>query len=174
MAIEFDVEHPEALAVAVATRQAIDAGLLPEGAGGRLDMARSRRQAIALMGVLQQRLELVLPPFTLQGLPSFFVLMIESRTWGYFTPTLRGFDTSARPSRPRLKGDDDGGRDCLLLMSQAAGAAIAKGQISFAQATGHGMVLVDAPAIPATLVEAAFDKAYPAGGFSTFVCTEVV
>ncbi len=75
-----------------------------------MDMARSRHRAIALLGALQQRLELVLSPSTLLELPNFFVLMIESRTWGYFTPTLRGFGTSASPSPPRLDADENGNR----------------------------------------------------------------
>lgn len=69
-----------------------------------------RHRAIALLGALQQRLELVLSPSTLLELPNFFVLMIESRTWGYFTPTLRGFGTSASPSPPRLDADENGNR----------------------------------------------------------------
>ena len=55
LTIEFAVEHPQALAVAVATRQAIDAGLLPECSD--LDMARSRHRATVLLTTIQQRLE---------------------------------------------------------------------------------------------------------------------
>ena len=60
LTIEFAVEHPQSLAVAVAAREAIDGGLLPEGPAN-LNMAESRHQAIALLTTIQQRLEQVLP-----------------------------------------------------------------------------------------------------------------
>jgi len=171
LTIEFDVDHPETLSVAVATRQAIDAGLLTCDA--ELDMARSRHQAILLLGALQQRLEAVLSPSALLALPDFFVLMIESRTWGYFTPTLRGFATSATPSSPRVEPDENGDRDCIVLLSQAAAATIAEGGLPFTEATDLGVAVVDAPSAPAARIRAAFAGAYPVGCFSKFVCTEV-
>ncbi|KAI1691217.1 hypothetical protein DdX_22032 [Ditylenchus destructor] len=59
---EFSVEHPLALAVAVATRQAIDEGLLPGAAVDGMDMQQSRHHAITLLTSMQQRLEQVLSP----------------------------------------------------------------------------------------------------------------
>ncbi|MDK1494162.1 hypothetical protein QN219_29765, partial [Sinorhizobium sp. 7-81] len=123
LTIEFAVEHPLSLAVAVATRQAMDIGLLPEtDAPEQVDMARSRHQAIVLLTKIQQRLEQVLPTSRLLALPDFFVLMIESRTWGYFRATLNGFDVRADQSAPRLDFDENGTRESAALISQAVAA----------------------------------------------------
>ncbi|WP_421699709.1 hypothetical protein [Ancylobacter sp.] len=60
-----------------------------------------------------------------------------------------------------------------MVMSQAAGEAMAEGRLPFSRAAGRGMAMVDAPAAPAALIEAAFAVAHPLGSFSRFVCTEV-
>ncbi|MDE1994048.1 MAG: hypothetical protein KGI75_16205 [Rhizobiaceae bacterium] len=91
------------LEVAVATRRAIDSGLLPPGPTRELDMAQSRHQAVLLVTTMQQRIEQVLSTSSLLALPNFFILMIESRTWGYFHPTLDGFDVRANPSTSRVE-----------------------------------------------------------------------
>jgi hypothetical protein len=174
LTIEFAVEHPLTLAVAVATRQAIDTGLLPEGnAADEMDMARSRHQAVVLLTAMQQRLEQVLTRSQLLALPNFFVLMIESRTWGYFHPTLGGFDIKANPTTPRFEPDEDGVRDCIVVVSQAAASEISQGRLPFYAAADAGVVVVDAPEISARLIEAALAVTYPVGEFSDFVCTEV-
>lgn len=174
LTIEFAVEHPLSLAVAVATRQAIETGLLPEGdAPEEMDMARSRHQAIVLLTTMQQRLEQVLPMSLLMALPDFYVLMIESRTWGYFHPTLGGFDIRANPSTPRLEPDEQGIRDSVVVLSQAAAGEIASGRLPFEQALSDGVSIVDAPAASAALIRSALLTAYPVGPFSAFVCTEV-
>jgi hypothetical protein len=173
LTIEFAVDHPQTLAVAVATRQAIEEGELPEGASEDMDMARSRHQATVLLTTMQQRLEQVLSTARLLALPDFFVLMIESRTWGYFHPTLGGFDTLASPSAPRLEPDVDGMRDSVIVISQVAAGALTQGRLPFARASGMGVSVVDALDAPAALIRSAFTTAYPAGHFSQFVCTEV-
>jgi hypothetical protein len=174
LTIEFAVEHPLTLAIAVATRQAIDTGLLPEGdTTDEMDMARSRHQAVVLLTAMQQRLEQVLTRSQLLALPNFFVLMIESRTWGYFHPTLGGFDVNANPTTPRLEPDENGVRDCVVVVSQAAAAQISRGALPFPDAADAGVVFVDAPDAQAVLVETAFAMAYAVEEFSDFVCTEV-
>ena len=96
-------------------------------------MTQSRHQAIVLLTTIQQRLEQVLPPSRLLAISDFYVLMIESRTWGYFHPTLGGFDTRANPSPPRVDADENGERDRVLVISQAAAQAIATGDLPFRQ-----------------------------------------
>jgi hypothetical protein len=172
LTIELAVEHPQALAVAVATRHAIDTGLLPE-CSEDLDMARSRHQATVLLTTIQQRLEQVLPTSRLLASPDFFVLMIESRTWGYFRPTLSGFDTRANPSAPRLDPDEDGMRNSVVVISQAAAEEVTQGRLPFAHASITGVAVVDASDAPTALIQWAFATAYPVGRFSNFVCTEV-
>jgi hypothetical protein len=172
LTIEFAVDHPQTLAIAVSTREAIDNGLLPERAEN-LDMTQSRHEAVTLLTTMQQRLEQVLPPARLLALADFYVLMIESRTWGYFHPTLGGFDTRATPSPPRVDPDENGDRDCMLVISQAAAQAIVTGEVSFVQALTTGMAVVDAPDHLRGIIRQALATAYPAGQFSTFVCTEV-
>jgi len=173
LTIEFAVEHPTTLAVAVATRQAIDDGLLPEAPAEEKDMAQSRHEAVLLLTTMQQRLEQVLSTSRLLALPNFFVLMIESRTWGYFHPTLSGFDVRANPSSPRIEPDETGERDAIVVISQAASDEIAKGRLPFAQGQESGVVFVDAPDASAASIRSALMAAYPVGQFSDFVCTEV-
>lgn len=173
LTIEFAVEHPLTLAVAVATRQAIDDGLLLEAPTEENDMAQSRHEAVELLTSVQNRLEQVLSTSRLLALPNFFVLMIESRTWGYFHPTLSGFDVRANPSSPRIEPDENGERDPVVVISQAAAREVVKGRLPFAQAQGAGIVFVDAPDASAASIRAAFMTAYPVGTFSDFVCTEV-
>lgn len=153
LTIDFAVEHPLSLAVAVATRQAIDAGLLPEtDASEEIDMARSRHQAIVLLTKIQQRLEQVLPTSRLLALPDFFVLVIESRTWGYFRATLNGFDVRANPSAPRLDFDENGVRDSIVVLSQAAAEELVRGRLPFTRAAWLGTAVVDAPDSSAALI----------------------
>lgn len=171
--IEFAVEHPLALAVAVATRQAIDTGLLPETGAMELDMEQSRHNATVQLTTIQQRIEQVLSTSKLLALPNFFVLMIESRSWGYYHPTLKGFDANANPDTPRLEPDANGVRDCIVVMSQAASAEITKGQLSFRKALDENLVYVEAPEVEADLILKALTIAYPVSQFSEFVCTEV-
>ena len=173
LTIEFAVEHPLALAVAVATRQAIDTGLLPELPAEETDMARSRHQAIGLLTTVQQRLEQVLPASRLLALPNFFVLMIESPTWGYFHPTLSGFDVKASPGTPRLEPDENGDRDCIMVISQAAADELAAGRLPFTEAEMAGLIFLDAPEAETDIISTAFSAAYPAEQFSHFACTEI-
>ena len=173
LTIEFAVEHPQSLSVAVATRGAIDAGLLPERPAANEDMTTSRHQAVVLLTTIQQRLERVLSPSRLLAMPDFYVLMIESRTWGYFRPTLGGFDTRANPSSPRVDPDENGNRDCTLVISQAAAQAITKGELPFDEALDAGMAFVDASNKLSGVIREALATAYPAGRFSDYVCTEV-
>lgn len=173
LTIEFAVEHPLSLAVAVATRQAIDTGLLPEqDTSQENDMARSRHDAVVQLTMVQQRLEQVLSASHLMALPDFYVLMIESRTWGYFHPTIAGFDVKADPSTPRFEANEDGMRDCIVVMSQAAAAAMTKGRLPFDHAMADGIAIVDALEPAEALIRSAFRTSYPLGRFSDFVCTE--
>ncbi|KWV47702.1 hypothetical protein AS026_13085 [Rhizobium altiplani] len=173
LTIEFAVEHPLTLAVAVATRQAIDDGLLPEAPAEEKDMAQSRHEAVMLLTSVQQRLEQVLSTSQLMALPNFYVLMIESRTWGYFHPTLGGFDVKANPSAPRLEADKSGNRDSVVVMSQAVAAEIVTGQLPFTSAEAEGLAIVDALGPAEAIIRSAFMTAYPVGTFSHLVCTEV-
>lgn len=174
LTIEFAVEHPQALAVAVATRQAIETGLLPEFDPNReMDMAQSRHHATVLLTTMQQRLESVLPASRLMQLPSFYVLMIESRTWGYFHPTSGGFDPRANPSPPRIVADENNVRDAIVVLSQAAAEEVTPGRLPFEHALGTGVAVIDAPDGQEALIRAALRMAYPVEQFSAFVCTEV-
>ena len=106
-------------------------------------------------------------------LPSFYVLMIESRTWGYFHPTSGGFDPRATPSPPRVVADENNLRDAIVVLSQAAAEEITPGRLPFEQALETGVAVIDAPDGEAALIHAALAMAYPVDQFSDFVCTEV-
>ncbi len=170
--IDFGVEHPMTLSVAVATRQAIDAGLLPapdaeEGAVGAM---KQRLNAVAAMTTVQKRLEQTLTREALLALPDFFVLVIESKTWGFFHPTPGGFDPNIRPGAPRLSADDPTKRDAVVIVSEAAARPILAGDLSFADAARRGLVVVDADEERRAALFAAWRTAYPHAGFSRFVC----
>ncbi|WP_104663236.1 hypothetical protein [Ensifer adhaerens] len=174
LTIEFAVEHPDALAVAVATREAIETGPLPElDPQSEIDLAQSRHNATVLLTTIQQRIEQVLSASRLARLPDFYVLMIESRTWGYFHPALGGFDANANPSPPRVAPDENGIRDNILVMSQAAAEELIHGRLPFERALEMGVAVVDAPGTDAQTIRSALIVAYPLEQFSDFVCTEV-
>lgn len=97
--IEFNIDHPMGLSVAVATRRAIDDGLLPEPEENGNDATR-RARAITVLKGTQQRLEQVLTGEELLGLPDFFVLLIESRTWAFSAPRRQGSTRIAFPIHP--------------------------------------------------------------------------
>ena len=82
---------------------AIDTGLLPDAdVTVEIDMARSRHDAVVQLTTMQQRWNRVLSTPRLLAIPNFYVLMIESRTWGYFSPTRGGpcrKRSFVRPSR---------------------------------------------------------------------------
>ena len=77
--IEFTIDHPMTLSVAVATRKAIDAGVLlnHDSQDDPLGGMRLRLEAIAALKAVQQRVEQTLTSDQLLALPDFFVLMIE-------------------------------------------------------------------------------------------------
>src|SRR5471030_2453401 len=83
--IEFNVDHPGSLTVAVATREAIEAGALPEKIfDGPLANVKLRVAAIDTLKALQRRLESSMSVSELMALPDFYVLLIEIGTWGFF------------------------------------------------------------------------------------------
>ena len=99
--------------------------------------------------------------------------MIESRTWGYFHPTVEGFDTRATPLPPRIEPDENDDRDCLVVISQAVAGSITKGRLPFDRALDAGMAFVDARDYSRKAITEALATAYPAGRFSEYVCAEV-
>ena len=100
--IEFSVDHPMTLNVAVATRQAIDDGLLPATVThvNPLEGTTLRQDAIASLKATQRGgWRPYSGPPELRALPNRLLrmLMIESRTWwAFFHPT----DFRIRPELP--------------------------------------------------------------------------
>jgi hypothetical protein len=167
--IEFSVDHPMSLTVAVETRRGVDVGLLPQptisGDDGRL-----RLRAIEALRSAQQRLEQTLQPEALLALPDFFVLLIESRTWGFFHPTPRGFDPYCRPAPPNVSAEDPRARDAVLVSSALAFGEIAAGRLPFHEALKKRLVALDADPRRHDRLLGALSAAYPEMGFSRFVC----
>jgi hypothetical protein len=170
--IDFGVEHPMTLSVAVATRQAIEAGLLaaPDAEEGAVGIMKQRLKAVAALTAVQKRLEQTLTREAMAALPDFFVLVIESGTWGFFRPTFAGFDPNARPEAPRLTAEDPTKRDAVVIVSEAAARRISAGELPFADAADRGLVVVDADHERREALTAAWRAAYPQVGFSRFVC----
>lgn len=170
--IEFSIDHPLGLSVAVETRRAIDAGLLPELGTEDDPLAdmRLRLNAIATLKVAQQRLEQSLSQEALLGLPDFFVLMVESRTWGFFHPTPNGFDPNCSPNPPNVLAEKAVDRDAVLVGSELAMRKIVAGQLPFERALEENIIALDADERRHRSLLAAWSKAYPRVGFSRFVC----
>src|SRR3984957_6379389 len=118
--IEFNVDHPGSLTVAVATREAIDAGLLPEKVfDGPLANVKLRVAAIDTLKALQRRLESSMPVSELIALPDFYVLLIEIGTWGFFHATETGFDPDIQPEPPDVTSENQADRDVVFVSSEA-------------------------------------------------------
>jgi hypothetical protein len=166
--IEFSVDHPLSLGVAVETRRAVDARLLPEPEDS-LDDGRLRSKAIDTLRGAQQRLEQTLRPEELSALPDFFVLMIESGTWAFFHPTRTGFDPNCQPLPPKV-GSNVEIRDAVLVASQVAMSEIVMGRLPFETALRERIVALDADAKRHGALLSAWSGAYPEMGFSRFVC----
>jgi hypothetical protein len=167
--IEFSVDHPSSLGVAVETRRAIDAGLLPEPRDS-IDDGRMRLKAIDTLKAAQQRLEQTLRPEALLELPDFFVLLVESRTWAFFRPTPTGFDPKCQPAPPNVASDDAVARDAVLVASELAMGEIVEGRLPFETALRDRVVTLDADATRHSALLSAWSSAYPEMGFSRFVC----
>lgn len=170
--IEFSVDHPLSLDVAVATRRAIDAGLLPEldELTGALADMRLRLKAIDTLKAAQQRLEQTLRLEKLLRLPDFFVLLIESRTWAFFHPTPTGFDPNCRPAPPNVGSQEEAARDAVLVASELALSELVAGRLPFEKALSERVVALDADCGRHAALLTAWRGAYPAVGFSRFIC----
>jgi hypothetical protein len=171
--IEFSVDHPMSLSVAVATRQAMDDGVLPasDGSADPLAGMRLRVEAIAALKAMQQRIEGALDPADLLALPDFFALLIESRTWAFFHPTDTGFDPDCRPEPPRITADDALLRDAIIVTAETVMRQILQGALSFQQALADGLIVVDADPERRDALIRCWSAALPVRGFSRFVCT---
>jgi len=167
--IEFSVDHPMSLGVAVETRRAIDVGLLPEPKLS-IDGSRLRLKAIDTLKAAQQRLEQTLRPEELLALPDFFVLMIESRTWAFFRPTPTGFDPNCQPAPPNVASDDEAARDAVLVASELAMGEVVAGRLPFDAALREGVLVLDADEARRVALLTVWCAAYPERGFSRFVC----
>lgn len=146
--IEFSVGHPHALAVAVATRKAIEAGLLKEPEiDGALAQARLRMTAVDTLNDLQGRIQDALSVDELLGLPDFYVLLIENDTWGFFHATENGFDPDIVPDVPDVLSDDIEARSSTIVTSQVTLRAWLDGDINTDQLNNEVLLYVDgAPA----------------------------
>lgn len=145
--IEFSIGHPLALSVAVATRKAIDAGMVDEMMidEGALSAARKRMAAVDTLNLLQARVEEGHGTEDLLALPDFYVLLIENDTWGFFHATTEGFDPDIVPPMPDVNATDDAGRSNIVVTSEAALRGWLAGRFDMAHALDASLFLVDAP-----------------------------
>jgi hypothetical protein len=163
--IEFNIGHPQALTVAVATRAAMDAGTLPETAvDGALSNMKLRMAAIDALKGLQAQLEASLPVSRLMALPDFYVLLIEIGTWGFFHATEFGFDPDITPEPPNVTSEDEADRDVVFVSSEAAMQAILDGALSIDAAFADNLIVLDAGETHTRLLRSALDAAFPAEG----------
>nr|WKF58852.1 hypothetical protein HUO10_003354 [Paraburkholderia busanensis] len=151
--IEFNVSHPHALTVAVATREAVEAGVLPEQVfDGALGSMKMRVVAIDTLGRLQSRMETSVPPAQLAGLPDFYVLLVDSGTWGFFHATESGFDPDIVPEIPEVFPDNQAERDITLIAAQATIRAILDGRVELDHAMHERLVMLDADDVAAQAI----------------------
>lgn len=148
--IEFGVGHPLSLSIAMATRNAIESGLLEElkveGDGGVLGTARRRLAAIDLLSEFQEKVESAVPASELMALPDFYVLLIESQTWGFFHATPDGFDPDIVPEIPDTTIEDAEKRSNVMLMAETTMQAILSGACDWQRALNDELIVIDAPA----------------------------
>jgi hypothetical protein len=166
--IEFRVEHPRSLTVAVAARRGIDDGVLPVAA------AWDRDSAIALIHGVRDRLERVLMPEALALLPPFFLLLVETGTWAYFCAGTAGlFDPTVQRLPPEdFTGDAESeGREAVLLTAETALAPMLEGRLPFDRAIEDGMLMLDASPDDSAALQAAWARSWPVSGFSRLVCS---
>jgi hypothetical protein len=169
--LEFDIGHPQALTVAVATRAAIDAGTLtPEIFDGPLGDMKLRFAATNTLKTLQRRIEAAISADALMALPDFYILLIESNDWGYFRPTETGFDSECVPDLPNVNATNQAERSIVLITTQATMQTMLGGKLSLRQAFEDRLMILDASEDHATLLDAALNAAIPAEGFSRFIC----
>lgn len=149
--LDFGVGHPLALSVAVATRKAIEAGLVDpiDAAEGALAAARMRMSAVEALNLLQARIEGALSEEGLLALPDFYVLLIENDTWGFFHATTNGFDPDIVPEMPDLATTDETRRSNIVIASEAGLRAWLDGHFDSEYALGESLFVVDAPATAA-------------------------
>lgn len=149
--IAFGVSHPLALSVAVATRKAIEAGLIEpvDAAEGALAAARLRMAAVDALNLLQARVESAHDEAALLDLPDFYVLLIENDTWGFFHATTEGFDPDIVPEMPDLATTDEAQRSNIVVASEAALRGWLAGRFDLKAALRDSLFMVDAPALPA-------------------------
>jgi hypothetical protein len=162
--IEFSIGHPLALSVAVATREAIEAGLVDEidNDDGALAAARKRLSAVEALNLLQGRIESGHAADDLLALPDFYVLLIENDTWGFFHATTEGFDPDIVPEMPDVTASDDAKRSNIVVTSEAALRAWLAGRFEMSHGLEASLFIVDAPeasALPLTRMLARADAA---------------
>ena len=145
--IDFNIDHPHALTVAVATREAIDAGQLPATVfDGPFANANLRLAAIDALKALQQRLEASMPASELMALPDFYVLLIEVGTWGYFHANEQGFDPDCSPEPPDVTAANVEDRDVVFISTETALQAILDHRIGLDSAFERNLLMLDAGA----------------------------
>lgn len=119
--IDFGVSHPQSLSVAVATRRAIDEGRLPaQETGGPLVNARLKLAAVDTLNAFQARVEAAISVSELLTLPDFYILLIETDTWGFFHATSDGFDPDVVPDLPNITSANRDSRSVVLITSEVA------------------------------------------------------
>jgi hypothetical protein len=150
--IEFSIGHPLALSAAVATRKALEAGLVDEidADDGALAAARKRLSAVDALNLLQARIETGHAADDLLALPDFYVLLIENDTWGFFHATTEGFDPDIVPEMPDVTASEDLKRSNIVVTSEAALRAWLAGRFDMSYALDTSLFIVDAPAASAT------------------------
>lgn len=145
--IEFGVGHPQALAVAVATRKAIEAGWLREMdlEEGAFAQARLRMTAVETLNGLQSRIQDALPVDELLSLPDFYVLLIENETWGFFHATEDGFDPDIVPGYPDVLSENREARSLVMVIAQVALQGWLDREIETRQLDAHSLLFIDGP-----------------------------
>ncbi|MFM0160101.1 hypothetical protein SAMN05444172_2147 [Burkholderia sp. GAS332] len=172
--IEFNIGHPLALSVAVATRAAIDSGTLPESLmDGALSNVKMRMAAIDALKGLTARLEASKSASELQALPDFYVLLIEIGTWGFFHATENGFDPDITPEAPDVTSDNQADRDIVFVTSETTLRAVLDRRLSIDTAFAGDLVMLDAGAEHTAQLRAVLNVALPAEGSDASVWDDV-
>lgn len=137
----FSAQHPQSINVAVALRDAADAGIidgrhlrprqLKPGLADMLALNRAIRQLQRLRATLQQVADDA-------STPSFKLLLLESGMWNDFT-----FEAGALRFKAHTNGPSPGVP--AIITGDSVLAAIAAGQLSPERALRSGLIVIDGP-----------------------------
>jgi hypothetical protein len=133
----FSALHPKSIVVALAIRDAVDAGVVDKSAVDPIVRGSAGYwRAVGHLNAFRQRLSTAAgqsqPPSAVA------VLFIDSALWARLAPSSQGFDIEVHTSGPQSG-------DVVLVTSEAILTAMLEGHLSVQAALDHELLVIDGP-----------------------------